>query len=72
MLLNVGEKIDTLNQVAALAGTKSFQALADSGVTADDWKAAFGLELGSLADWPSSAHWPSFLLTLPIMDAAKA
>ncbi|PYI47713.1 MAG: hypothetical protein DMF10_05915 [Verrucomicrobia bacterium] len=72
MLLNVGEKIDTLNQVAALAGTKAFQALADSGVTADDWKAAFGLELGSLADWPSSAHWPSFLLTLPIMDAAKA
>jgi len=38
MLLNVGEKIDTLNQVAALAGTKAFQALADSGVTADDWK----------------------------------
>jgi len=72
MLLNVGEKIDTLNQVAALAGTKAFQALADSGVTADDWKAAFGLELGSLEDWPSSAHWPSFLLTLPIMDAAKA
>jgi hypothetical protein len=72
MLLNVGEKIDTINQVAALAGTKVFQALADSGVTADDWKAAFGLELGSLADWPSSAHWPSFLLTLPIMDAAKA
>jgi hypothetical protein len=72
MLLNVGEKIDTLNQVAALAGTNAFQALADSGVTADDWKAAFGLELGSLADWPSSAHWPSFLLTLPIMDAAKA
>jgi hypothetical protein len=72
MLLNVGEKIDTLNQVAALAGAKVFQALADSGVTADDWKAAFGLELGSLADWQPSAHWPSFLLTLPIMDAAKA
>jgi hypothetical protein len=72
MLLNLGEKIDTLNQVASLAGAKVFQALADSGVTADEWKAAFGLELGSLADWPSSAHWPSFLLTLPIMDAAKA
>ena len=72
MLLNVGEKIDTLNQVAALAGAKVFQALADSGVTADDWKAAFGLELGSLADWRSSAHWPSFFLTLPITDAAKA
>jgi hypothetical protein len=72
MLLNLGEKIDTLNQAAALAGAKIFQALADSGITADDWKAAFGLELSSLADWPSSAHWPSLLLTLPIMDAAKA
>ena len=72
MLLNLGEKIDTLNQAAALAGTKLFQALADSGITADDWKAAFGLELASLADWPSTAHWPSLLLTLPVMDAAKA
>jgi hypothetical protein len=72
MLLNLGERIDTLNQVAAFAGAKIFQALVDSGVTADDWKAAFGLELGSLADWPSSAHWPSLLLTLPVMDPAKA
>jgi hypothetical protein len=72
MLLNLGEKIEVLNQVAAFAGAKIFQALADSGITADDWKAAFGLELSSLADWPSSAHWPSLLLTLPVMDAAKA
>jgi hypothetical protein len=72
MLLNLGERIDTLNQAAAFAGTKVFQALVDSGITADDWKAAFGLELASLADWPSSAHWPSLLLTLPVTDAAKA
>ncbi len=72
MLLNLGEKIDTLNQAAAFAGTKLFQALAEGGITADDWKAAFGLELASLADWPSSAHWPSLLLTLPVLDAAKA
>src|SRR5438874_3226405 len=71
-LLNLGEKIDTLNQAAAFAGTKVFQALADSGISADDWKASFGLELASLADWPSSAHWPSLLLTLPVTDAAKA
>jgi hypothetical protein len=72
MLLNLGERIDTLNQAASFAGAKIFQALADSGVTADDWKAAFGLELGSLADWPSSAHWPSLLLTFPVTDTAKA
>jgi hypothetical protein len=72
MLLNLGEKMDTVNQVAAFAGTKAFQALSDSGITAADWKAAFGTELGALGDWPSNAHWPSFLLTLPVRDPAKA
>ena len=72
MLLNLGEKMDTLNQAAAFAGTKIFQALSDSGVTASDWKGAFGIELGSLADWPPSAHWPSLLVILPVMDTTKA
>src|SRR4029077_19664396 len=34
MLLNLGERMDTLNQAAAFAGTKIFQALSDSGITA--------------------------------------
>src|SRR5439155_26043363 len=72
MLLNLGEKMDTLNQVAAFAGTKAFQALSDSGITDADWKEAFGIELGALADWPSTAHWPSLLVTLPVSDPAKA
>jgi hypothetical protein len=72
MLLNLGEKMDTLNQAATFAGTKVFQALSDSGITAADWKAAFGTELGSLANWPADAHWPSLLVTLPVKDAAKA
>jgi hypothetical protein len=72
MLLNLGERMDILNQAAAFAGTKIFQALSDSGITAADWKAAFGIELGSLADWPSTARWPSLLLTLPVTDATKA
>lgn len=72
MLLNLGERMDTLNQAAAFAGTKIFQALSDSGITAADWKAAFGIELGSLANWPSNARWPSVLVTLPVTDATKA
>ena len=36
MLLNLGERMDTLNQVAAFAGTKIFQALSDSGIIAAD------------------------------------
>jgi hypothetical protein len=72
LLLNLGDKMDALNQAAAFAGTKMFQALSDSGITAADWRAAFGIELGSLADWPPSAHWPSLLVTLPVTDTAKA
>jgi hypothetical protein len=72
MLLNLGERMDTLNQAAAFAGTKIFQALSDSGIAAADWKAAFGIEIGSLANWPSSARWPSLLITLPVADAMKA
>jgi hypothetical protein len=72
MLLNLGERMDTLNQAAAFAGTKIFQALSDSGITAADWKAAFGIELESLANWPSGAHWPSLFVSLPVTDATKA
>jgi hypothetical protein len=72
MLLNLGERMDTLNQAAAFAGTKMFQALSESGITAADWKAAFGIEVGALGQWPSNAHWPSLLVTLPVTDAAKA
>jgi hypothetical protein len=71
ILLNLGERMDTLNQAAAFAGTKIFQTLSDSGITAADWKAAFGTELGSLATWPSSARWPSLLVTIPVADATK-
>src|SRR5438874_6684235 len=74
MLLNIGQKFEALSQAAGVGGAmqKLFQTFSNSGITADDWKAAFGLELGSLADWPSSAHWPSLLLTLPVIDATKA
>ena len=72
ILLNLGEKMDTLNQAAAFAGTKMFEALSDSGITPADWKAAFGVEFGCLADWPPSAHWPSLLMTVPVTDTAKA
>jgi hypothetical protein len=72
MLLNLGDRMDTLNQAGVFAGTKIFQALSDNGITAADWKAAFGIELASLADWPSTAHWPLLLITVPVADAIKA
>ncbi len=74
MLLNLGQKIDTINQTAGIGGRvqQLFQTLSANGITADDWKAAFGLELGSFADWPANARWPSLLLALPVKDTTKA
>ena len=74
MLLNVGQKIDALNQAASIGGAvqRFFQTFSDSGITADDWKASFGVELASLADWPSNAPLPSLILTLPVIDMVKA
>ncbi|PYJ25995.1 MAG: hypothetical protein DME91_01045, partial [Verrucomicrobia bacterium] len=73
-LLDLGDKMKALNQVAGIGGIaqKISQVFAASGITADDWKAAFGPELGSLADWPSSANWPFLLVTVPVLDMAKA
>src|SRR5205085_12071712 len=51
---------------------KVIDATARTGVTVDDWKAAFDLEIGAMADWPQSAHWPSIIATLPVKDPVPA
>jgi len=75
-LLNI-DKLAGLNQPnvsAPFAGWlhKVFDVASRNGVTAEDWKAAFELELGSLADWPPGARWPSLILTLPVKDVTRA
>lgn len=77
MLLNLGQKFDALNQAAGTATIaagwqKTVQAFARTGITAEDWKAAFGVELGALAEWPAAARWPWLFATFPVQDADKA
>ena len=73
-LLNIGEKLDTLSQAPGLSDRlqKLFQTFPDNRITADDWKAAFGAELSVLSDWHENARWPLAVLSLPVLDAAKA
>jgi len=71
------QRLEAVNQPsanAALGGwlQKFLWATASSDITADDWKAAFELELGALADWPANAHWPSMIATLPVKDPVRA
>ena len=51
---------------------KVFDAATRAGVTVDDWKTAFDLELGSLADWPQNSRWPSIISTLRVKDPVRA
>jgi len=73
-LLNIGQRIDAINQRPGLGGKAQqlLQKISALGITAGDWKAAFGVELGSLADWPANSRWPSLLVVLPVKDTTKA
>jgi hypothetical protein len=51
---------------------KVFDVTTQAGVTVDDWKAAFDMELGSLADWPPNSRWPSIISTLRVKDPVRA
>jgi hypothetical protein len=77
MLLNLGQKFDAINQATGTAPIvagwrKILRSFARTGITAEAWKAAFGVELGTLAEWPATARWPWFLGTFPVQDAEKA
>jgi len=47
-------------------------ALSSKGVSMQEWNAAFGPELGVLANWASGAQWPMMMASLPVKDSAKA
>jgi hypothetical protein len=69
------ERLAGINQGGLPLGSwlqRVFNAAARADLTVDDWKAAFDLELGSLADWPESARWPSIITTLRVKDPVRA
>jgi hypothetical protein len=43
-----------------------------SGVTRDDWNAAFGPELSVIGDWVENTRLPALLASVPVKDATKA
>ena len=76
-LLNFSQQLalldpGTTGNVLGAGVQKIGKALAAAGVTADDWKAAFGSELGALADWPSNMHWPFAFVSVPVKDTTRA
>ena len=47
-------------------------AFSGTGLTLEDWNAAFGPEISLLGDWVENGRTPSLFATLPVKDAAKA
>jgi hypothetical protein len=69
------DRLAGINQGGLLVGgwlQKVFDVTSKAGVTVDDWKAAFDLELGSLADWAPNSRWPSIISTLRVKDPVRA
>ncbi|HEX8679154.1 MAG TPA: hypothetical protein VF683_04310, partial [Chthoniobacterales bacterium] len=68
------EPLGASQQTAGFAGVlqRSMAGLASSGVTAADWQAAFGPELGVVGEWPANARIPALLATVPVRDGGKA
>ncbi len=56
-----------------LGGLQKFtDSLAANGITLDEWKAAFGSEVGLIGSWVTNSQWPSLVAAMPVRDAGKA
>jgi hypothetical protein len=76
-VLNFSNGIATMQPTAGaglLGGLwqKAATAIGRSGIKAEDWQAVFGSETEVLADWPTTAHWPSGVAVFPVKDSVRA
>ena len=51
---------------------KITEALSTNGVTLEEWKAAFGSEVGLVGSWAVNSQWPSLVAAMPVKDSARA
>jgi hypothetical protein len=59
--------------VGWLGGVKGIiDSLSANGITLEEWKAAFGSEVGMIGSWAPNAQWPSLVAAMPVRDSTKA
>jgi hypothetical protein len=75
-LFNLTKEMELSPQTATLGWLGGLQKIANglsaTGITLEEWKSAFGAELGLLGNWPPNTQWPSLFLALPVKDSSKA
>ncbi len=51
---------------------KITDALSANGISLEEWKSAFGTEVGLIGSWGTNAQFPSLVAAMPVKDSAKA
>src|ERR1043166_9119516 len=51
---------------------KVIDSLSANGITLEEWKSAFGSEVGLIASWSANSQWPSIVAATAVSDAGKA
>ncbi|MFN2623906.1 MAG: hypothetical protein ABR611_13795 [Chthoniobacterales bacterium] len=51
---------------------KIMESLSANGITLEEWKSAFGSEVGLIGSWAANSQWPSIVAATAVKDSAKA
>src|SRR2546423_5974447 len=75
-LLELRKEMESAWQTPALGWLSGLQritaSLSANGITLDEWKSAFGSEVGLIGSWGANSQWPSLVAAMAVKDSAKA
>jgi hypothetical protein len=75
-VLDLRKEMDTGWQTPGLGWLGGLQkmvgSLSANGITLEEWKSAFGNEVGLIGTWGTNSQWPSLVAAVPVKDSAKA
>jgi hypothetical protein len=75
-VLDLREEMEPGSQTRGLGWLSGLQkitaSLSANGITLDEWKNAFGSEVGLVGSWGVNSQWPSLVAAMPVKDSAKA
>lgn len=75
-LLDLRKEIESGLQTSTVGWLSSLQSimasLSSNGITLDEWKSAFGSEVGLIGSWSANSQWPSLVAAMPVRDSEKA
>jgi hypothetical protein len=75
-VLDLRKEMDTGWQTPGLGWLGGLQkmlgSLSANGITLEEWKSAFGSEVGLIGTWGTNSQWPSLVAAMPVKDSAKA